>query len=52
MKHLLLLEVKPHKWLGDFAEYPDLWITVEHFMRVAIFPLQKRRSFSESEESG
>jgi hypothetical protein len=45
--HLLLLEVKAHRWLGVALELPRLWSTMEKFVKVRFTSERKEARVSE-----
>jgi hypothetical protein len=45
--HLLLLEVKAHRWLGVALELPRLWSTMEKFVKVRFTSERKETRVSE-----
>jgi hypothetical protein len=44
MKHLLLLEVKPPRWLGVALELPSVWQVLRKFVKVDFTSERKEAS--------
>jgi hypothetical protein len=44
VKHLLLLEVKPPKWLGIALELPSVWFVLGKFVKVGFVSERKEAS--------